>query len=112
MWSPRARREVNGKIGLRWTLGGFGTPFFGDDEQVRVDGDALVHQRAGGCTADPLTTLRHAATVVGLDVDPDFDHGYADVVDLGDPDVPLQVDIRAAAGWPASRCPSASRASI
>jgi hypothetical protein len=34
--SPR-RQAVNGKIGLRFTPGGFGTPFFGADDQVRVD---------------------------------------------------------------------------
>lgn len=32
-----ARRAVNGKIGLRYVRGGFGTPFFGDGEQRRVD---------------------------------------------------------------------------
>jgi hypothetical protein len=32
-----ARQAVNGKIGLRYTRGGFGTPFFGNDEQLRVD---------------------------------------------------------------------------
>jgi hypothetical protein len=32
-----ARRAVTGKIGLRFVRGGFGTPFFGDDRQVRVD---------------------------------------------------------------------------
>jgi hypothetical protein len=37
-----ARQAVNGKIGLRYTRGGFGTPFFGDDEQLRVD--AATHQ--------------------------------------------------------------------
>jgi len=31
-----AREAVNGKIGLRYTYLGFGTPFFGDDEQLRV----------------------------------------------------------------------------
>src|SRR5437870_2768326 len=40
-----ARRRVNTKIGLRFTLGGFGTPFFGADEQVRVSGTTLVRQR-------------------------------------------------------------------
>ena len=33
-----ARRKANGKIGLRYTRGGFGTPFFGADVQVRVRG--------------------------------------------------------------------------
>lgn len=39
------REAVNGKIGLRYTQGGFGTPFFGDDEQVRVD--AASHRVLG-----------------------------------------------------------------
>lgn len=37
-----ARREATGKIGLRATPGGFGTPVFGDGRQVRVEGTALV----------------------------------------------------------------------
>jgi hypothetical protein len=37
-----ARRRANGRIGLRWTLGGLGTPFFGDDEQIRLQGRAIV----------------------------------------------------------------------
>jgi hypothetical protein len=45
-----ARAAVNGKIGLRWTLGGFGTPFFGADEQLRVEHGALVHQRGESAT--------------------------------------------------------------
>jgi len=45
-----ARAAVNGRIGLRWTLGGFGTPFFGADEQLRVERGALVHQRAARAT--------------------------------------------------------------
>src|SRR5690242_4922594 len=34
-----ARHRANGKIGLRFVRGGFGTPFYGDDEQVRVVGN-------------------------------------------------------------------------
>ena len=56
-----ARRRANGKIGLRWTLGGVGTPFFGDDEQVRVQGSALVRQRGGEAVSEPITTLARAA---------------------------------------------------
>jgi hypothetical protein len=43
-----ARRKANGKIGLRYTRGGFGTPFFGPDLQVRVRGAELVVQDATG----------------------------------------------------------------
>ena len=45
-----ARAAQNGKIGLRWTFGGFGTPFFGGDEQLRVEHGALIHQRGGHAT--------------------------------------------------------------
>jgi hypothetical protein len=45
-----ARAAANGKIGLRWTLGGFGTPFFGADEQLRVERGALIHQRGKRAT--------------------------------------------------------------
>ncbi len=41
------RQRANGKIGLRWTLGGFGTPFFGADAQIRVDGGQLVIDAGG-----------------------------------------------------------------
>ena len=37
-----AREAANGKIGLRFTRDGFGTPFFGDDEQARVEGTDVV----------------------------------------------------------------------
>jgi hypothetical protein len=58
-----ARERVNGKIGLRWTLGGFGTPFFGDDQrQVRVDRSGVITQ-----TGDT-----HAAVdALPPDIDPD-----------------------------------------
>jgi hypothetical protein len=50
-----ARQAVTGKIGLRWTLGGFGTPFFGDDgSQVRVDARGIVRQVADAVTVEPL----------------------------------------------------------
>jgi hypothetical protein len=37
-----AREKANGKFGLRYTRGGFGTPFFGDDWQLRVERNELV----------------------------------------------------------------------
>src|SRR3954468_635101 len=51
-----ARKRANTKFGLRWTFGGFGTPFFGADEQVRVAGRDLVVQRGDAATAEPITT--------------------------------------------------------
>ena len=59
-----ARYRSNGKIALRWTLGGFGTPFFGDDEQVRVEGHTLVVQRGSRVDAEPLSTVADACRLV------------------------------------------------
>jgi hypothetical protein len=83
-----ARQQANGKIGLRYTNGGFGTPFFGPDTQVRVCGTELVVDEAAGERAAPITTLRAAARHLGpalLAPDPDL------------ADDPLAVDAQAAA---------------
>ena len=56
-----ARQRANGKMALRWTLGGIGTPFFGADEQVRIRGTDLVRQRGEQAWAEPITTLDKAA---------------------------------------------------
>src|SRR5687767_7000712 len=47
-----ARRRANGKIALRFTFGGIGTPFFGDDEQVRLARTNIVRQRNGTAEAE------------------------------------------------------------
>lgn len=64
-----ARHQANGKFGLRWTLGGFGTPFFGDDMQVRVHDDLLVVQEADGTRHAPISSLAAAAQVIGSTID-------------------------------------------
>ena len=85
------RREATGRYGMIWTPGGFGTPFFGDDEQIRVTGDVLVHQRRKQLESAPITTLRAGADLLGRTVDPGFDHGFDDVVPAGDIDADLGV---------------------
>lgn len=65
---PERLRSGAGAIGLRYTRGGFGTPFFGDDEQVRVEGAELVRVTAGG-----------AQQREPLDVDPASVGALADV---------------------------------
>ncbi len=92
-----ARREATGRYGLTWTPGGFGTPLFGaDDEQVRVTGDMLVHQRRRQLESGPITTLRAAAELIGRTVDSAFDHGFDGVVPAGDPDEDLGISEAAA----------------
>jgi hypothetical protein len=76
-------------IGLRPTPRGFGTPVFGDRERVRVDGSGLVHERAGEVRRTEISTLRDAASFVGVPLGaPDV---YKPTTAL-DPDVPLAVD--------------------
>jgi hypothetical protein len=107
-----ARRQVNTKIGLRFTRGGFGTPFFRrtipgprsmEHQQVRVSGATLVDQVGGGITqsgtaaAGPITTLSQAAAMI-LEGPPDVEWAQDfDVPPLGDPDEDLNVDPDAAA---------------
>jgi hypothetical protein len=92
-----ARRRVNGKIALRWTLGGFGTPFFGADEQVRVSGTQIVRQIDQTAIAMPITSLNEAAAFV-LDGSPDLAWAQQfDVPTAGDLDAPLPVEADSAA---------------
>jgi hypothetical protein len=91
-----ARQRSNGKMALRWTLGGIGTPFFGSDEQVRIAGTDLVRQRGSQACAEPITSLVEAAAFI-LDGPPDSGWaGELDVPPLGDPDEDLAVDPDAA----------------
>jgi hypothetical protein len=66
-----ARQRANGKIGLRWTLGGFGTPFFGADAQVRAENGVLVVQSRFRERRAPITTLAAAAELIGFDLNGD-----------------------------------------
>ncbi len=80
-----AREKANGKIGLRFVRGGFGTPFFGDDAQVSVRGTALQVVRGGEVSTAPLTSLAAAAEALG------------DLAGEGDPSAdPLAIDEAAA----------------
>jgi hypothetical protein len=65
--SPTRQRD-RGEITLRWTLGGFGTPFFGNDAQLRVEGDCFVVQLRDRVQRGRLTTLKDAAEFVGFDL--------------------------------------------
>jgi hypothetical protein len=92
-----ARRRVNGKMALRFTFGGLGTPFFGADEQVRIAGTRLVHQRGPAAEAEAITSLARAAELV-LGGPPDL--AWAEPFDVpaaGDLDARLPVDPDAAA---------------
>lgn len=93
-----ARHAANGKIGLRFTYRGFGTPFFwagGDTRQVRVEGTDLVVQDGGGSHRHPLTALAAAAHAAGVELGAPTE--VFTPTTLAEPDRTLAVDPVAAA---------------
>lgn len=89
-----ARHRATGKIGLRFTRAGFGTPFFGADEQVRVAGSSVIVIRGEDLSVHPITTLRAAADAIGIEPGAPSDV-YTPATAL-DRDAPLRVDSDAA----------------
>lgn len=65
--SPTRARD-QGLVTLRWTFGGFGTPFFGSDSQLRVEGDQLVVQHGDQATSTRIARLSGAANFIGFDL--------------------------------------------
>ena len=90
-----SRQAATGRIGLRSTPGGFGTPPFDDTDGtvrvLRVEGSDLVVESDDQVQRAPITTLAAAAELVGIT--PDGDRGAEfDVPDIGSLDEPLTVD--------------------
>ncbi len=79
-----ARYQSNAKFGLRYTLNGFGTPFFNNNTQVRVVGDTLVLQKGNTATTQKITTLNAAAEFLSTKIDTTA--AEHDSPELGDPD--------------------------
>lgn len=59
-----ARHSVEGRMGLRATPGGFGTPEF-EGRVARVDGSLLVHQEGANVATQQISTVRAAAEFLG-----------------------------------------------
>lgn len=92
------RHDLCGKIGLRATPGGIGTPACGPDHEVlRISGTRLVRERTGDNGArttslDLVTaTLDDAATLGGVDLRAPFSAGH-DTPAVGDTRAPMRVD--------------------
>jgi len=60
-----AREQTGGEWTLAQTPAGFGTPIFGDDCQVRVEGVELVVREAGAERRAPISSLAAAAELIG-----------------------------------------------
>ncbi len=96
-----ARRRANGKIGLRYTRDGFGTPFFVDPAdgatsmQVRAAGTDVVVQRGDAVDTIPITTLNAVAAALGTVPDVEWASQF-DIPGPGGLDDELPVDAAAA----------------
>lgn len=82
-----ACKQATGRIGLRPTGDGFGTPEFDDGSRILVRGDRLVRDPG---SAVPITTLRDAAKFLDVELSPD--PGVGEDLPLFEPDEPLAVD--------------------
>jgi hypothetical protein len=83
-----------GRIGLRPTPGGFGTPPFivdGSTRQVRIEGEELVLLQGDERWTWPITTVRSAAAA--LDLEPGAPDVYPAATAV-EPDRPLDLDGR------------------
>jgi hypothetical protein len=90
------RFAANGRLGLRYTHGGFGTPYFagpsGEDEQVRVEADRLIHRSGSQERSQRLTTLGEAAEFLGIPYREVWFDGFHDPPPPVGPHAPLGVD--------------------
>ena len=87
-----ARYKANGKIGLRFTRGGFGTPYFGDNVQIRVEGDTIAIDEDGAEHTLQMSTIGELKDALDVDIDPP-----TDLYSIDQPPEVLQVDAEAAA---------------
>ena len=84
-----AREQTSGEWTLAPTPSGFGTPVFGDDSQVRVEGTELLVRERGVERRAPIGSLAAAAELIGPSLLPDGIAGLSDA--------PLTVDPAACA---------------
>jgi hypothetical protein len=91
----RARYNANGKIGLRYTRRGVGTPWFRHldrDAQVRIEGTNVVVHEDGDTQSAPVTTVAAAAELAGVQPGAP-EEVYAPTTSFT-PDAPLVLDAR------------------
>lgn len=86
-----ARYKEAGRMGLKATPGGFGTPEF-DGRVARVEGEFLVHEEQGNMATQQITTVRSAAEFFGHEYEVEWFEDFRDPLEPVDPDDPLEVD--------------------
>jgi len=96
-----ARYKAVGRMGLRSTPGGFGTPEF-DGQVARIERDLLVLEANENAATQTITTIRAAAQFFGVEYDRLWFRDFKDQLAPADPDADLSVDIEgvvAVADW-------------
>lgn len=73
-----AREQTSGEWTLTPTAGGFGTPVFGEDDQVRIEGTELVVRERGAERRAPIESLAAAAELIGERLLPEGLDGLSD----------------------------------
>lgn len=86
-----ARHGAEGRMGLRATPGGFGTPEF-EGRVARVDGSLLVHEEGGNVATREISTVRAAAEFFGGAYVEVWFEDFKDPLTPIGPDVALSVD--------------------
>ncbi len=91
-----ARFAATGKLGLRYTHRGFGTPFFRDthgiDTQIRVHGNEIIVQSGDAAVAHPIPTLSDATATLGIPYRDVWFEDFHDPLPPADPHIPLNID--------------------
>lgn len=91
-----ARHQINRKIALRYTGGGFGTPFFAPENQVRVEGTHIVKQSVDQLEHQPITTIKDVCSFLGVEYREVWFEDFHDPPPASNPDRPLTVEEPAA----------------
>lgn len=90
-----ARYKAMGRMGLKATPGGFGTPEF-DGRVARVEGEFLVYEKDGNLATQQITTVRAAAEFFGVEYEVEWFEDFHDPLEPVDPDKSLEIDRDAA----------------
>ena len=94
--APARYRSV-GRMGLKDTPGGFGTPDF-EGRVARVEGDLLIHEQNGNSATQTISTIRAATEFFGGGYTVDWFQDFHDPLSPADPDNTLAIDAGAAHG--------------
>lgn len=89
-----ARHKAVGRMGLKDTPGGFGTPDF-DGKVARVEADLLVFENSGLVAAQTITTIRAASEFFGNEYESEWFLDFHDPLAPADPDTQLVINTEA-----------------